>query len=421
MSLRHLVRRLGWGVTDQAVSSLSNVLVSLVVAHALPPSSFGAFSLAFVTYALVLNASRGLSTDPLLVRFSGAADAGWRQAVAGATATATAVGIGCGLMGVALGLLLPGQLGAAFLALGAGLPLLMLEDSWRFAFFAVGRGLHALVLDLVWTVLAIGGLAALVLTHTEGVTSCLLVFGGSSAVSAGLGVVLSGVRPRPGLIGPWVRGHQRLGGRYLIENLAVGGSRQLRTTAVGAVAGLGAVGVVRAAEILMGPFLVVLMGIAQVAVPEASRVMTDAPGRLRHFCLLIGGSQAVVALAWGLGMLVVLPYGVGQLLLGDLWHAVHPLILPITLGVVLGCLSSGATSGLRALGASPRSLRAQLTASGLYVVGGTVGALLGGAEGSAWGWTAGTLIGVAVWWHELGRACAEHVPAADPHPVLEVA
>jgi O-antigen/teichoic acid export membrane protein len=423
MNFRHLVRRLGWGVTDQAVSSLSNVLVSLVVAHALSPASFGAFSLAFVTYALVLNASRGLSTDPLLVRFSGAADARWRQAVAAATATATLVGTGCGVLGVAVGLLLPGQLGQAFLALGVGLPLLMLEDSWRFAFFAVGRGLQALVLDLVWTVLAIGGLAALVVTHTEGVTSCLLVFGGSSAVSAGLGVLLSGVRPRPSLIVAWVSGHQRLGGRYLVENLAVGGSRQLRTMTVGGVAGLGAVGVVRAAEILMGPFLVVLMGIAQVAVPEASRVVAEAPRRLRAFCLLIGGSQAVVALCWGLAMMVVLPYGGGRLLLGDLWPSVHPLLLPITLGVVLGCLSSGATSGLRALGASPRSLRAQLIASALYVAGGAGGAFLGGAKGSAWGWTAGTLIAVAVWWHELGRACAEHAPDqdADPSRMLEVA
>jgi len=36
---------------------------------------------------------------------------------------------------------------------------------------------------------------------------------------------------------------------------------------LGAVAGLAAVGYVRASEILMGPFLVLLMGLSQVAVP----------------------------------------------------------------------------------------------------------------------------------------------------------
>jgi O-antigen/teichoic acid export membrane protein len=411
MSLHQMARRLGWGVADQAVSSVSNVLVSLVAAHALGAHRFGAFSLAFVTYAVVLNASRGLATDPLLVRFSGATVGRWRDAVAGATATAIAVGLACGGGCVLLGLILPGYVGQAFLALGVGLPVLTLQDSWRFAFFAAGRGKHALVLDLIWTVLLLGGLLALVLAHAEGVAACLLVFGASAVPSAAYGLLLSGVRPRPGRVVSWVRDHQRLGARYLIENIAVGFSRQLRIIAVGAAAGLAAVGTVRAAEILMGPFLVILMGIAQVAVPEASEVLRSAPRRLGRFCLLIGGVQAGVAALWGATMLVVLPLGIGRLLLGeDVWHGTLPLVVPCTLGVMLGCLSSGATSGVRALGASPRSLLAQLTASSLYVVGGGAGAFLGGAVGSSWGWAMAGAAGVGVWWWQLRRAIAEHTP-----------
>ena len=59
------VRRLGWGVADQAVSSLTNFGVSIYVARTLGAVQFGAFSLAYVTYAFALNASRGLATDPL--------------------------------------------------------------------------------------------------------------------------------------------------------------------------------------------------------------------------------------------------------------------------------------------------------------------------------------------------------------------
>ncbi|MDR2986820.1 MAG: hypothetical protein LBV34_18475, partial [Nocardiopsaceae bacterium] len=65
-------RRFGWGLADQAVSSLTNFAVSLYVARTLGAVQFGAFALAYVTYSFVLNASRGLATDPLLVRFSGA-------------------------------------------------------------------------------------------------------------------------------------------------------------------------------------------------------------------------------------------------------------------------------------------------------------------------------------------------------------
>ena len=45
------VRRLGWGVADQAVSSLTNFAVSIYVVRTLGATQFGAFSLAYVTYA----------------------------------------------------------------------------------------------------------------------------------------------------------------------------------------------------------------------------------------------------------------------------------------------------------------------------------------------------------------------------------
>ena len=69
-ALRQVSRRLGWGVADQGVSSLTNFPVNIYIARKLGAVQFGAFSLAYVTYSFALNASRGLATDPLLVRFS---------------------------------------------------------------------------------------------------------------------------------------------------------------------------------------------------------------------------------------------------------------------------------------------------------------------------------------------------------------
>src|ERR1700693_3209091 len=68
---RQASRRLSWGVADQAVSSITNFAVTLYVARTLGAAQLGAFSLSYVTYGFLLNASRGLATDPLLVRFSG--------------------------------------------------------------------------------------------------------------------------------------------------------------------------------------------------------------------------------------------------------------------------------------------------------------------------------------------------------------
>ena len=70
-SVRSVGGRMSWGLIDQALSSLSNFAVGIVVAHNFGLEEFGAFTLAWFTYGLILNISRGLGTDPLVVRFSG--------------------------------------------------------------------------------------------------------------------------------------------------------------------------------------------------------------------------------------------------------------------------------------------------------------------------------------------------------------
>ena len=80
-----IARRLSWGIADQAISSITNFAVSIYVARSLGDVQFGAFSLAYITYPFVLNASRGLATDPLMVRFSSVSLKAWRRAVADCT------------------------------------------------------------------------------------------------------------------------------------------------------------------------------------------------------------------------------------------------------------------------------------------------------------------------------------------------
>ena len=65
-AVRAMAGRLSWGLADQAVSSITNLMVGLVVARSLErrPSS-ACFSLAWVTYGVIINLSRGLATDAL--------------------------------------------------------------------------------------------------------------------------------------------------------------------------------------------------------------------------------------------------------------------------------------------------------------------------------------------------------------------
>ena len=55
-----LLHWLGWGVADQGVSSLGNFAFSILLAKALSPTDFGGFTIAWVTYGMILNASRGI-------------------------------------------------------------------------------------------------------------------------------------------------------------------------------------------------------------------------------------------------------------------------------------------------------------------------------------------------------------------------
>jgi hypothetical protein len=60
------------------------------------------------------------------------------------------------------------------------------------------------------------------------------------------------------------------------------------------------------------------------------------------------------------------------------------------------------------MGVPRRSLRAQLTASAAYVIGGATGAVMGGAIGASWGVTAAQCFSAMVWWHQLRSALADH-------------
>ncbi|MFJ9567137.1 hypothetical protein ACIRQQ_44775 [Streptomyces fuscichromogenes] len=410
---RAIAGRLSWGLADQAASSLSNFLVGAYVARSLGLASFGVFSLVWVTYGVLLSVSRGLATDPLMVRFSGVQVASWRTAVARSSGTALCVGTATGTVCLVAGLGAGGRVGTAFACLGVTLPALLLQDAWRFSFFAAGAGRKAFVNDVVWGVALVP--AMVVAARVGGVGAFVLAWGLSAAVAAGYGCLQSGIRPHLTRARDWLGDHRDLGYRYLVENVALSGARQLRAYGLGVIVGVDAVGTVRGAELLLGPFLAVLMGLSLATVAEAARVLRQAPHRLGVFCLMIGGGQAAGAVLWGAALLL-LPERAGAFVLGVVWHSASEIIMPAALGVAGSSLGVGAAVGLRALGAAKRSLRCQLITSVLYVSGGLCGAEAAGTVGSAWGVAAATVTGSCLWWLQLRSGLRER----RTNPIREV-
>ena len=399
--LRRVARRFGWGLADQAMSSVSNAAVSFYVARELGATQFGAFSLAYVTYAFALNASRGLATDPLVVRYSNVSQAQWRRAVAQSSGTAATTGMVTGACALIAAMVLHGTPRLAFLALGLTLPALLLQDSWRYAFFAAGRGSQAFLTDTVWTLALLPALALLRITHHGTVLWFFLAWGAAAAIAACVGALQARTVPRPTKAWTWVSATRDLGPRYLAENTASSGSGQLRSYGVGIIAGLAAVGYLQAGLLLLGPFMVVLMGISLVTVPEASRVLRRSPRHLGLYCLVVGAGLAVMALAWGACLLVLLPRGLGNLLLGGLWRPAYGLVIPLIITIMGAGFQVGSAAGLHALGAARRSLRAMVIASIITLGLSLFGAFFGGAAGACRGSAVAAWIGALLWWRYL--------------------
>jgi O-antigen/teichoic acid export membrane protein len=401
------VRRLGWGVGDQAVSSLTNFAVSIYIVRALGATQFGAFSLAYVTYGFALNASRGLSTDPLMVRFSGVPERKWRSAVRDCTGNALSVGLLTGCGALAASLFLTGAARNAFIALGLTLPLLMLQDSWRYSFFAAARGMHAFLNDSIWAVTLVPALILLKSTGHANVFTFTFAWGVTAGIGAVAGVFQARVLPRPLMAWRWMRQHSDLGFRYLLEGTSSSVVLQIRSYSLGAILGLASVGYIQAAVTLMGPMTILNLGMGLVTIPEAARVLRRSPHKLPLFCMLVSAGLALAGLAWGAVLLVAVPRGLGSWLLHASWHPVYPLVPAQIFYLTAGALSAGAGIGLHALGAARLSLRVALLGALLAVIGALIGAL-DGAAGTIYGMGIATCVSAIVAWLVFRKAFREY-------------
>jgi O-antigen/teichoic acid export membrane protein len=396
------------------MGALSNFVLSIYIARTLGAAQFGAFSLAFVTYGFAINASRGVSIEPLLIRYSGTSIAIWRRAVAGATGTALLMGFALGICALLAARLIGGTTGLAFVALGLTMPALMLQDSWRHSFFALGRGEQAFLNDAIWTAVEIPLLVLVRMTGHANVFWLVLIWGAGAAVAAAVGPLQARVVPSLMAAADWLARHRDLGPRYLVENTGGNAGDTLRSYSLSYILGIAAIGYIQAANTLMGPFKIIFYGLSLITIPEAVRILRRSPRHLPIFCVAVSTALTVAAMAWGVVLLVGLPRGLGHLMLGSLWRPTYPLVLPALLSVMSMCANTGAMVGLHALGASRRSMRTVLLSSVLVLAAALVGAVIAG--------TFGTMLFAAVaawlgttnsWWHfrkALQESGSDRVP-----------
>lgn len=404
--------RIRWGLADQGLSSLTNFVLGIVVAREVGLTDFGAFGLAFTGYLIVTGISRAVNGQPILIRYSGVAPEVWRRAAAAVTGTAFAIGLASSVVALAIALAGEGALRSAFLALALVLPGLIVQDAWRFAFFADSRGRDAFINDLVWAIVQLSAFVLAIAAGQGTVFWAVIAWGGAATLAALIGIAQARVQPRPMLARSWVNEHRDLLPAYVGETASYILAGQLVLYAVGLVAGLAVVGTVRAAQLLLGPLNVVVQGLYLVAVPEAVRVLRGSARRFVEICVAAGLAVAGASLAWTL-FLVLLPESIGNALLGDVWIPAHSILLVMGLAYTVVNLAAGASIGLRALAAAPRTFRAALVTSVAGFTGAVAGAAVAGAEGVAWGFFITQSVGIVVWYLEFRGGMRDHERTGD--------
>ncbi len=392
-------------VGDQALSSLTNFILGVLIARSVSAVDFGVFSIAFTTYFMMLGVSRALATEPFIVRFPGLAEDEWRRGVRAASGSALAVGVALGIATAAAGLAIQGSLGTALLILGVLLPGLLLQDCWRFVFFAHRRGASAFFNDLVWAVVLIPSVAILSVTGHASVGSLMLAWGAAAAAGALFGLAQSRTLPRPLQIIPWLREQRDLAPRFFGEFAVRTAGGQLGTYAIGAVVGLAAVGALRAGDMLLGPINILSLAIGLAGVPEAVRLARTNLARFRSAAVLLSAAMVAVAATWG-GITLLLPSSVGTEILGPSWEGARTLLLPLVLAQAGAASLAGPATGLRALAAAQRSLRLRIGLSVVTLAATIAAAALGGIVAAAWAIATMAWVGSALWWIEFRRELA---------------
>lgn len=398
--LRGPTTRAAWGLADQSLSSLTNVVLGIIVARSVSQEGFGAFSTVYLVYAFLVLLVRAGTSEVLVVRYSGVPLQRHREGAEVAVGATLVIGILAVPTFVLVSQLFRGSLGSAFLVLAVLLPGLLVQDTWRFVFFSARRPAAATLNDAVWGTSQLLILAVVANYGTISVGSALLAWGGGAYIAAAFGVVQSGMRPRPSGVRAWWHEHRQLIPRFMGEHVFMRGSNQLAFVVIAGITTLGAFGALRAAYLLLGPLKVFFASAIIIAVPEGVRLYRDRPASLVKMALAISVACVTICVVVG-AILLALPAPLGAALLGESWQGARELLFPLIVASAAFGLEMGPTLGLRAMAKARESLTARALMAPVRVICATLGALVWGINGAAWGLALGEIFGAALWWQQF--------------------
>lgn len=398
---------------DNIIFSVSSLLVFIWSAHVLDPADFGRFALVLLVFVFVQGSLvRSLVSWTVMVHPEDA-DSRPRAVLGSAVLLAVGAGVLCLVAGALLQLGDTGM-GSSLLVVGALMPLLAVQEVGRFIAFAQAKPSRAIVIDVMWLVLTVVALTAIQLLDSMSLLWMVIGWGGTGAV-AGLWVFAQQGWPRAhDLSLTWLKERWNFSWRSLVAASSSATVALIGAGLVAAVSGPLAVAAVRAALLLERPSTTVQMAVATSAGADIARQRPDNAGLLAHQRRAMLVSLVVAALNFG--VLFLIPDALGELVLGDVWHLVTPLLLIIGLRVLVMAGQSGVRAALMGRRQISQVMKIDIAGTVLSIVGFVIGAYLGDAEGAYWGSLVGLSLTVAGWWWAL----ISHLRSGETYPDAEV-
>ena len=389
-------RRTAWVIGDQALSGVTNVAATIAVARSVSSQAFGAFSVGFIVYILALGVVRGLVSQPLAVRRSASGVS--RDQMAGAAGAALVTGAAIGLPLAGIGIVIGGDVGLVIAVVGAFLPFLLLQDTWRFVFITTGRPGRAAAIDGAWAIAQVLFMGAVLLAD-GGLVALVVAWTASGAVAGGVGVVMERTLPSAHGAVDALRTHADLGPWFAAEFVFDTGSSQVTTLLLGGTIGAVGIGAIKGGQTLFGPYYLAMTGMMSAAVPEGVRLVARAPGRLVPVLRSMSGVLALIAVAWAAAVAAMPDACWGRALLGDTWDGAERLVIPLGAAAAGHAIASGGVIGLRVAAAARESLALRVAVGVVTLVAGIAGGVAAGVQGAMWGLAVGSwATAAAAWW-----------------------
>ncbi|MCW2818214.1 MAG: hypothetical protein JWR42_1001 [Marmoricola sp.] len=406
-----LGRKAGWNLVDQAISSLGSAVSAFLIARAVGVEEFGVFGICFAILNFLVGVHRSLGSQPYAIRYSlarGGDDprrAGDCLTVALATAAVAAPLIMAGA------LLMDGRAQVLALVIFAALqPFLLVQDAVRSTLLAQGRPRDASVNDAFTPAVQVaGGVTAAQLG--AGIDAMIAVWCSGAVLGSLLGCRQLRALPRPSRLRGWLRDVGSVGFPLLGEWVALVGAAQVAFLGIGAIAGVAALGSIRAAQTLLGPLGTFGLAVTAFAVPHLS-ASSLSHQRARQYAWLVSGVLALVDVAWG-AVLLLLPDSVGSTLLGASWTGSQVVLLPLLLQQVAIALTNGPNTLLNALAMTARSFRLAVVHGLALAVLGLTGALVFDVQAATYGFAVASsaVVPLAFWQLRKGLRLRETASA----------